>query len=90
MNRFSPGGTAVICDTGRTGSLMSVGGLDPEVEIRKFLHQVPERSRNCTASPELQGVVIEIGEDGKATDITPLRIPAPEVTDDGNGNGNKK
>ena len=85
-----PGGTAVICDTGRTGSLMSVGGLDPEVEIRKFLHQVPERSRNCTASPELQGVVIEIEEDGKATDITPLRIKAPEVPDDGNGNGNKK
>jgi len=79
-----PGGTAVICDTGRTGSLMSVGGLDPEVEIRKFLNQIPERSRNWGVLPELQGVIIEIGEDGHATAIETLRVVGPEVTDDGN------
>ncbi len=79
-----PGGTAVICDTGRTGSLMSVGGLDPEVEIRKYLNQIPERSRNWGVLPELQGVIIEIGEDGHATTIETLRVVGPEVTDDGN------
>lgn len=81
-----PGGTGVICDTGRTGSLMSVGGLDPEVEIRKFLQQIPERSRNYTAAPELQGVLVDIDEDGRATDMETLRIPGPEVPDDGKSN----
>ncbi|MBN2050149.1 MAG: YmdB family metallophosphoesterase [Spirochaetales bacterium] len=83
-----PGGTAVICDNGRTGSLMSVGGLDPEIEIRKFLQQIPERSKNWTALPELQGAVVEIGEDGKATHIEALRIQAPEIPDDGNSENN--
>ena len=85
-----PGGTGVICDNGRTGSMMSVGGLDPEVEIRKFLHQIPERSRNYTSHPELQGVIVEIDENGKTTDIETLRIQGPEVPDDGNGNSTHK
>ena len=65
-----PGGTAVICDTGRTGSINSVGGLDPEVEIRKFLTQVPERSKDYWQNLELQGVILDIDpETGKAESI---------------------
>jgi 2',3'-cyclic-nucleotide 2'-phosphodiesterase len=69
-----PGGTAVITDTGRTGSIDSVGGLDPEIEIRKFLTQIPEYSKESWKALELQGVVIEIGDDGKATSIKRLRV----------------
>ncbi|MBI9107089.1 MAG: YmdB family metallophosphoesterase [Spirochaetales bacterium] len=83
-----PGGTAVICDTGRTGSLESVGGLDPEIEIQKFITAIPERSRDYWKKLELQGVIIEIGDDGKAESIKRVRKECTEVPDDREGNSN--
>ena len=79
--RLLPGGTAAITHSGRTGSLNSVGGLDPEVETRKFLTQVHEQSRDAWGLLELQGVVLEVGEDGKALSISALRreTTAPEA-----------
>ncbi len=73
--RIFPGGTAVITDNGRCGSLNSVGGLAPEIEIRKFISQIPERSADCWNNLEAQGVIIELGSDGKAKTIELLRIP---------------
>jgi len=70
-----PGGTAAICDAGRTGSQDSVAGLHPDVEIRKFLTQIPERSADAWERLELQGVLIEIGDDGRATSIERVRLP---------------
>jgi calcineurin-like phosphoesterase len=70
-----PKGTAVITDNGRCGSLMSVGGLEPELEIRKFMTQIPERSNDCWDSLELQGALITLGDNGKAESITALRVP---------------
>jgi metallophosphoesterase (TIGR00282 family) len=72
--RVLPGGTAVITDIGRTGSINSVGGLDPQIEIRKFLTQIPEYSKESWESLELQAVIIDVGEDGKATGISRLRV----------------
>jgi calcineurin-like phosphoesterase len=69
-----PGGTAVITDAGRTGSQNSVGGLDPEIEIRKFLTQIPERSKDCWENLELQGILVEADiETGKAVKIETVR-----------------
>ena len=78
--RLLPGGTAAITHSGRTGSLNSVGGLDPAVETRKFLTQVHEQSRDAWGLLELQGVVLEIASDGRAQSITALRrqTTAPE------------
>lgn len=78
--RLLPGGTAAITHSGRTGSLHSVGGLDPAVETRKFLTQVHEQSRDAWGLLELQGVVLEIAPDGRALSITTLRrqTTAPE------------
>jgi metallophosphoesterase (TIGR00282 family) len=73
--RVMPGGTAVLTDAGRTGSLLSVAGLDPEIEIRKLTTLVHEYSKEAWAGLELQAVVIEVGEDGKSTSIERLRIP---------------
>lgn len=75
--RVLPGGTAVIGSAGRTGSLLSVGGLDPDIEIRKFLTQVHEHSREAWAGLELQGVLVEIDGGGRATSIERLRLPCP-------------
>jgi hypothetical protein len=70
-----PGGTAVITDAGRSGSLDSVAGLDPEIEIRKLTTLVHEYSKEAWAGLEMQGVVIEIGDDGKAVSIERFRAP---------------
>jgi 2',3'-cyclic-nucleotide 2'-phosphodiesterase len=74
-NRVLPGGTAVITDAGRTGSLASVAGLDPEIEIRKLVSLVHEYSKEAWAQLEMQGVVLEVGDDGKAVSIERLRAP---------------
>ncbi|MBN1411229.1 MAG: YmdB family metallophosphoesterase [Spirochaetales bacterium] len=73
-----PEGTAIITDAGRTGSLESVGGLNQEIEIRKYLRQIHEYSKPASSKLELQGVVIEIDLDGKARAITRLREACKE------------
>lgn len=87
--RILPGGTAVITDLGRTGSLLSVGGLDPAVEIQKFLTQIPERSKDFWDGLELQGVVIEIDDSGKATSIERFRELCKEEFHDREGDNNR-
>lgn len=71
--RIMSGGTAFITDAGRTGPEGSVGGLDPEVEIRKFLTQIPEISKSKWGKLELQGVLVDIDDNGKATDIQRIK-----------------
>ncbi|MDR2662849.1 MAG: YmdB family metallophosphoesterase, partial [Treponema sp.] len=75
-----PGGTAVICDAGRTGSAESVGGTDTAERIREYLTGIPDWTREAWDRPELQGVIVEAGGDGRALGIERLRIPvaAPE------------
>ena len=76
--RVMPHGTAVICDTGRTGSMNSVAGLDPEIEIRQFLTQIPERSQEAWAGLALQGALVEVGDDGRAVSIETVNHPCPD------------
>jgi metallophosphoesterase (TIGR00282 family) len=80
--RVLPGGTAVITDVGRTGSINSVGGLEQEIEINKFITQIPERSKASWDKLELQGVIIYIDASGKATNIKRLRINCEEMPHD--------
>jgi hypothetical protein len=82
-----PRGTGIICDTGRTGSQISVGGLDPKIEIDKFLLQIPERSRECWDGLELQGVLFDIDDQGKTTAVERIKVPCEEVPDDRDSEG---
>jgi hypothetical protein len=82
-----PGGTGVICDTGRTGSSDSIGGMEIETELQKFLTAIPERSKDAWGGLELQGVILDIEEDGKTSKIERIRIPCEGHPDDGNGDG---
>ena len=75
--RILGGGTAVITDAGRTGSTESVGGNERESRIKEYLSGIPDWTREAWDKPELQGVFIEIGKNGKALSIERLRIPAP-------------
>ena len=84
--RILPGGTAVIAGTGRTGSRCSVGGLEPEIEIRKFLTQIHEQSRVTWKDLELQGVLVETNEEGKAVAIEIVREACEAEDHEGTGN----
>jgi len=97
--RVLAGGTAYITDAGRTGSSNSVGGLDPSIEIEKFLTQIHQRSKAGWDRLELQGVIITVAPDGRATAIERIRWehsaetretgenPQDETADDADGDG---
>ncbi len=83
-------GLAYISDTGRVGSLMSVGGFDPATEISKLRQQLPIRSKECWRDGVIQGVVVEIDEEsGKSIAIKRiskhLEIRCPEAKTDETG-----
>jgi metallophosphoesterase (TIGR00282 family) len=88
--RILPAGSAYITDAGRTGSFMSVGGLDPDTRIGEYMRGIPTWAKDGTLGLELQGCLVEVGEGGRASSIEALRVPCEEVLDDrtGNGDGN--
>jgi metallophosphoesterase (TIGR00282 family) len=73
------GGTAVICDAGRTGSIDSVGGSDREAKIREYLSGVPDWTREAWDRPELQGVLLSLDDGGKAVSIVRIRHRVPDA-----------
>ncbi len=73
-----PRKTGIICDTGRTGSIDSVGGLESGIEIQQFISQIPERSQETWEGLEMQGVIFEITPDGKTSSVERIRIPCTE------------
>ena len=81
--RVLPGGTAVISDAGRTGSAASVGGSDRGSRIQEYLSGIPDWTREAWARPELQGVYLDIDGGGKALSIRRVRVPVPEMPDQG-------
>jgi len=79
-------GTAVITDAGKVGSLHSVAGLEPSIEINKLKTQIPERSKAGWNGTEFQGVFLSIDEKtGKATHIEHIRRILKEGSNDGSG-----
>ncbi|MCL1993168.1 MAG: YmdB family metallophosphoesterase [Spirochaetes bacterium] len=77
-----PGGTAVISDAGRTGSIESVGGCEIESRINEYKSGIPDWTKDAWERPELQGVYLELDDSGKALSIERLRVPvdpAPET-----------
>ena len=82
----TPSGLAYITDNGRVGSFMSVGGFDPETEIRKLRSQLPVRSQECWEDGIIEGVVVDIDEEsGKSTGIHRIMERAA-IAAPGNGN----
>ena len=87
--RVSESGTATITDAGRTGSLMSVGGMDGETRIQEYLTGIPAWAKDAVAAPELQGCMIDFDESGRATAIEVMRIPCGEEFNEGAGHSNQ-
>ena len=81
--------TAAITDLGRTGSILSVGGLDPEQKVREFLTGVPVWSKDANARPEAQGVCVRLDESGIALSIEAFRIGGKEIQDEGSSDSKR-
>jgi metallophosphoesterase (TIGR00282 family) len=73
--RLLPGGTAVITDAGRSGSFYSVGGAETASRVREYISGIPDWTKETWEGCELQGVLVEIDDDGKALSIERLRVP---------------
>jgi 2',3'-cyclic-nucleotide 2'-phosphodiesterase len=70
-----PGGTAYQTDAGMTGDYDSVIGMDKEEPLRRFTRKVPgARFEPADGQATLCGVAVEIGANGLATEIAPLRL----------------
>lgn len=74
--RILPGGTACITDVGMVGPTNSILGLKPEVVINKFLTGMPQKFELGEGPVTICGVVVDFGEDGKATGISRIRMDA--------------
>jgi len=72
-------GTAVICDAGRTGSTESVGGNDIASRIREYRSGIPDWTKDAWDKCELQGVIIETDDQGRALSIERIRIPVEQT-----------
>jgi len=69
-----PNGTACISDAGRTGSQQSVGGCEINSRIKEYLTGIPDWTKEAWEAPELQGVYLDIGKDGKTRSIERVRV----------------
>jgi metallophosphoesterase (TIGR00282 family) len=73
--RILPGGAGFITDVGMTGDADSVIGMDKEEPLRRFTRRIPSgRFEPAGGEATLCGVAVEIGADGLARRIAPLRL----------------
>ena len=73
--RVLPGGTAFISDVGMTGPRGGVIGVKKEQALHRFRTLMPIRFETSDDDPWLMGVLIEAGDDGKATAIEQVLAP---------------
>ncbi len=73
--RVLPGGTAFISDVGMTGSRKSILGVEVEDALGRFVTQMPTRFRTAEEDVWVNAVVIEIGDDGRASSIEQILLP---------------
>lgn len=69
-----PKGTAYITDLGMCGPMHGILGVEPDVVIRKFLTQLPERFSVAKGPSCLTGVVITLGAKGLSQRILRLKL----------------
>jgi len=73
--RVQPGGTAAITDAGMTGPHDSVIGVTAELAIEQMRTGMPVRFQTASGDVRIEGLLVECGDDGRATACQPVRIP---------------
>lgn len=74
--RVLPGGTAFISDVGMTGSRAGVIGVRREQALESFRTQMPVKFDTADEDVWVNGVVFEVRDDGLATSIEQVLVPA--------------
>ena len=75
--RLLPKGTAYISDLGMTGAMNGIIGMDTNICINRTLSQIARHMECADAKEEdcaLQGIVVELNENGKALSIKRLNF----------------
>jgi metallophosphoesterase (TIGR00282 family) len=72
--RVQPGGTAAITDAGMTGPHDSVIGVQADLAIRAMRTSMPVRFETASGDVRIEGVLVECGDDGRATSCEPVRV----------------
>jgi metallophosphoesterase (TIGR00282 family) len=75
--RVQPGGTAAITDAGMTGPHDSVIGVQTDLAIRQMRTSMPVRFETASGDVRIEGVLVECGDDGRATSCESIRISVP-------------
>jgi 2',3'-cyclic-nucleotide 2'-phosphodiesterase len=73
--RVLPKGTAYVSDLGMTGPHDSVIGVRTDLILQRFLTGSPGRFEPADENVLVQGAVVEIGPDGRATAIETFSLP---------------
>jgi 2',3'-cyclic-nucleotide 2'-phosphodiesterase len=79
--RVLPGGTAAITDAGMTGPHDSVIGVVTELAVEQMRTGVPIRFRTAAGGVRLEGVLVECGEDGRATGCELVRVELEQAAE---------
>jgi 2',3'-cyclic-nucleotide 2'-phosphodiesterase len=76
--RILDGGTAYISDVGMTGSRAGVIGVRRELALEAFRTMMPIRFETADQDVWVNGVLIEVRDDGLADSIEQVLMPAPD------------
>src|SRR3954453_13408800 len=74
--RVLPGGTAFISDVGMTGSRAGVIGVRREQALESFRTQMPVKFDTADEDVWVNGVVVDVRDDGLANSIEQVLLPA--------------
>jgi metallophosphoesterase (TIGR00282 family) len=74
--RVLPKGTAYITDAGMCGPRDSVIGVKKELVLERLLTQLPVRFEVADSDVWLEGVAVDLGNDGRALSVEPFEVGA--------------
>lgn len=77
--RILPHGTAYLTDVGMTGAHDSIIGMNVETVLPKFLNALPSKFEVAEGDPKINGIELEIGDDGLALDIRRINVSIEEL-----------
>ena len=75
--RVLPGGTAYVTDVGMTGARGGVIGVRREQALERFRTMMPVKFDTAEDDPWLNGILVEAGDDGRATGVEQILKEAP-------------
>src|SRR4030095_11431650 len=73
--RVQPGGTAGIPDAGTTRPPAPAIGVQADLAIRQMRTSMPVRFETASGDVRIEGVLVECGDDGRATSCDSVRGP---------------